>query len=333
MWMPSLPPSTPSEVAVPFREEYCTLFDSNFLPQGLALYRSLERWAGPFRLWILCMDTAVERQLAALGLPHAVLIPLRDIETPELLAVKPGRTRGEYCWTLTPFLFPAVFSRDPAIGRATYLDADLLFFGPPGLLLGELDSAGKDVLITDHAYDPEYDQSALSGRFCVQFLTIRNNDAGLSVQHWWSQRCLEWCHNRYEDGKFGDQKYLDEWPARFGDSVHILSRTGLTLAPWNVKGLDRPGSTPVLYHFHSFRIVAPGLARLYEGYRVPAPGMRFYDAYLESLREASAELMKAGIAMACLPEPPRPFMSLRRMKRNLTGAAKYVKLGFSGPNP
>jgi len=307
-------------------EEYCTLFDSNFLPQGLALYHSLLKWAGPFRLWILCMDERVERQLASLSLQHVALISLRELETAELLAVKPGRTRGEYCWTLTSFMYPAVFHRDPSITRVTYLDADLFFFAPPALLLEELDRSGKDVLITDHAYAPEYDQSALSGRFCVQFLTISNNPKGLAVQRWWSERCLEWCFSRYEDGKFGDQKYLDEWPTRFADSVHILMRTDRTLGPWNVKDLAKPGNDPVLYHFHSFRLIAPNEARLFEGYKVPRHGMWFYRAYLEELKRISDLLKGAGIPVGILPEKKKPFMYLRKLRQQWKGTSRYAKI-------
>ena len=78
-------------------EHFCTLFDSNFLPMGMTLHQSLLTHAQPFHLWILCMDELVEQQLEMISLPHVTLIPLRDIETTELLAVKPGRSRGEYC--------------------------------------------------------------------------------------------------------------------------------------------------------------------------------------------------------------------------------------------
>ncbi len=307
-------------------EQYCTLFDANFLPQGLALHASLEKQAQPFHLWILCMDEAVELHLRKLALPDISLIPLREIETPELLAIKPGRSRGEYCWTLTPFIFPAVFSRAPGILRVTYLDADLFFFAPPSRLLAELDQSGKHVLITDHAFDPEYDQSAANGRFCVQFLTCNRTPEAQAVYDWWGARCLEWCFNRAEDGKFGDQKYLDSWPERFGDKVHVLRQTDKTLGPWNFRGQGKAGFLPVFYHYHSLRIVEPEKVRLYEGYRLGSGVRPLYARYIEALREAKRILASAGIPLATLPESFKNLSPYRRLRRALSGKTKYSRL-------
>ena len=84
-------------------EHYVTLFDSLFLPQGLALHRSMQRHAGQHLLWILCIDDVAYEVLQCLELPDVRLLRLDGVETAELLKVKAGRSRGEYCWTLTPF--------------------------------------------------------------------------------------------------------------------------------------------------------------------------------------------------------------------------------------
>ncbi len=76
---------------------------------------------------------------------------------------------------------------------------------------------------------------------------------------WWQERCLEWCFARYEDGKFGDQVYLDQWPTLFGDRVHVVRQVEKTLAPWNVRHFakkTRSRLEPVFYHFHALRLLA-----------------------------------------------------------------------------
>src|SRR5262249_45390286 len=128
-------------------EHYVTLFDNLFLPQGLALYRSLERHAGSFTLWVLCLDGKTEQTLRSMQLPHMELIALSDVETRELIEVKPGRSRAEYCWTLTPFSPRFVFSRKPDAVRVTYLDADVWLCRSPAPVFAEFEKSGKAVLI------------------------------------------------------------------------------------------------------------------------------------------------------------------------------------------
>jgi hypothetical protein len=79
----------------------------------------------------------------------------------------------------------------------------------------------------------------------------------------WRKQCIEWCYARYEDGKFGDQKYLDEWPLAY-DNTHTLQHEGGGIAPWNlgnyrfyidnclIKGIVRKTGSEfdlVFYHF------------------------------------------------------------------------------------
>src|SRR6266702_7623853 len=129
-------------------EHYVTLFDTSYLAAGLSLHRSLCEHAGAFRLWVLCMDTTVETCLRELDLPEVSVIPLSEVETAALVAVKSGRTAGEYCWTLTPFVPEFVMAREPSAKRVTYVDADLYFFDAPAILLDEFDASDAHVLIT-----------------------------------------------------------------------------------------------------------------------------------------------------------------------------------------
>jgi hypothetical protein len=268
-------------------EHYVTLFDSAFLPQGLALIDSLERHAGQYALWVLCVDDQARRVLNERRNPNVHTIALADVETPELLAVKAGRTRAEYCWTLTPWTPRFVFEREPTARRVTYLDADLFLLGSPQPIFDELDESGKDVLITEHAYDPEYDQSASSGRFCVQ-LIVFTRDGGESVREDWARRCLEWCFNRVEPGRFGDQKYLDDWPERFADRVHVLRRVQSFQAPWNARRFSHREA--IAWHFHGLRIEGRRI-RWYLGYEIPdAVEEEIYGPYVGLLEAKLQEL-------------------------------------------
>ena len=291
-------------------EHYVTLFDSGFLPQALALHASMQRHVRAHCLWMLCVDERAHELLERLALPNVRLMRLADHETPELLAVKPGRGRGEYCWTLAPFAPRFVMQCDPSAQRVTYLDADLWFRRHPGRLFDEFDASGAGVLITDHGYAPEHDLSAVSGQYCVQFMVF-HRERGETVRRWWQERCLEWCFARLEDGKFGDQKYLDDWPERFGPQVHVLSDQALTQSPWNMTRF--PYSQAVLYHFHGLRI-APGrridLAPIH-----PIPPVvleNIYEPYLVDLVGALRRLAALGFEAPPQTAALGPLGLLRR---------------------
>jgi len=272
-------------------EHYVTLFDSLFLPQGLALHRSMVRHAGNFTLWILCVDGTAHDVLSRLALDNVRLLSLSEVETQELRNIKPGRSKGEYCWTLTPFAPRFVFEADPTVRRVTYLDADLWFRKRPASIFEELDASGKPVLITDHAYAPEYDQSEKYGQYCVQFMTF-SRDADEIVREWWERRCIEWCFAKTEDGKFGDQKYLDDWPERFPNHVHVLQHQQWTLAPWNATRF--PYSGAIIHHFHGFRIVDDNTFLL-GNYAVPPNVFKYvYIPYLADLKAGCALLKTIG---------------------------------------
>lgn len=282
-------------------EHYVTLFDSSFLPQGLALHRSMLRHAGDFRLWIIAMDPLTGETLRALDLPNVTVLDLADVETSSLLSVKDDRTRGEYCWTLTPFSPSIVLDRDSTATRVTYIDADLWFAASPAPIFDELDASGKSVLITDHSYSPDYDQSEESGRFCVQFMPFAR-DGGQEVLAWWQDRVIEWCYARVEDGRFGDQKYLDDWPERFADAVHVLQDEAATQAPWNAQRFN-PGRARI-FHFHELRTMTPHEVRLGH-YRIPAGTIHsIYQPYLADLAEALSRLASLGITPPA-QRPPR----------------------------
>lgn len=313
-------------------EHFVTLFDNNFLPIGTCLHASLMKHGQPFHLWIVCMDELVEQNLRHLALPCVSLIPLADAEDARLLAVKPTRSRGEYCWTLTPFTPQFVFDRDPGVQRVTYLDADLFFFDAPHLLIDEFAASAKHVLITEHAYDPRYESSGRArrgGRFCVQFITFRRTAEAAKVMHWWQERCLEWCYAKVEDGKFGDQKYLDTWPELFGDEVHILRQKEKTLAPWNVLYYEKLGQgkiAPVFYHFHGLRLESPDSLLLYSGYRVGAAANDLYQVYCVCLRTILDKLTKAGIAIPYLPRRNDLLGKIITCKRRFIDGEKSVPL-------
>jgi len=230
------------------------------------------------------MDSECHRILSSLSLKNLFLLRLDQLENQELLSLKTHRTRAEYCWTLTPWSIQWVLEADPTASRVTYLDADIFLLQSPFSLFKDLDHSAKSFLITDHGYSPEYDQTAIYGRYCVQFVAVCRG-TGETILHWWRDRCLEWCSARSENGKFGDQKYFEEISSLFAQDVLALHADARFLAPWNASSFRY--SDAVLFHFHGFRIINSALYVLSESYYLPVPLRRYvyspYAAFILSL--------------------------------------------------
>jgi FkbM family methyltransferase len=280
--------------------EFCTLFDSNYLTRGIALARSLERVATDARLTAFCFDDESHAILGELALPNVTTVQLRELEAfdPELLAVKDDRTVAEYCWTATPCTLRYVLKTRPDVMEVTYLDADVRFFSSPEPVFEEMGDAS--VLIAPHRFPPHLASAVDStGVYNVQFMTFRHTPDGLTALNWWRERCLEWCYARVEDGKMGDQKYLDDWPARFS-GVHVLQHAGGGLAPWNVAqyelgdGPTVDGLPAISFHYHALRLQGDGRHMwrwaLYE--QSTEVRRRFYDPYFADLDAALADVRR-----------------------------------------
>jgi len=297
---------------------FCTHFDSAYLPQGLALLASLQRHAPGMRLWVLPLDPLCHRLLAALQHPALRLLDLEELETPELRQARAGRSWGEYCWTLTPFLPPWVLERDPEAEVVTYIDADCWLAGPVAPLLGRFEASGAACMITPHAYSRGRDRTASAGTYCVQFMPFRRGARAQAILAWWQARCLERCGGQLGEGPLGDQGYLEDWPERFGAQVFVLDRPGLTLAPWNIERFwSLLRGRPCLYHFQGFRLYRWGarmVIRASAGVPIERSAIsQLHCAYLADILAMLDGLPPGSLALRPLPTPlqdPRGLLLL-----------------------
>ncbi len=278
---------------------FCTLFDTNYLTRGLALYHSLDAHCNDFHLYIFAFNEKCYDILKDLNLSKVTLISLVEFEDEELLKVKPSRSIAEYCWTSTSSTILYVLEKYK-VDSCTYIDADMFFYSSPKPIFDEL--GDESILITEHRYSPQYNKDLKAGKYCVQFITFKNDDRGLKALHWWRERCLEWCYAKYEDGKFGDQLYLNDWTERF-EGVHVLRHLGGGLAAWNIQqydfvqgsdyitGIEKTTGNKfdvIFYHFHYLRFFKNGEIELGRRTLSQTVFNIFYKPYikhLETLKE------------------------------------------------
>jgi hypothetical protein len=268
---------------------YCTLFDSNYLTRGLAMYESLKKYSENFHLYIFAFDDKSHELLKKLNLEFVTVISLKEFEDKELLQIKEDRDAREYCWTCTPSTIKYCIE-SYNLDACTYLDADLYFFSNPAVLIEEMNE--KSVLITEHRYTAQYDQTAISGIYCVQFMTFKNDENGMKVLNWWRDSCIEWCYAKFEDGKLGDQKYLDDWTSRFR-GIHVLQNLGGGVAPWNVQQYDLLSDENfhlIFYHFHGYKILENDKVDL-GSYKLNENDINvLYKPYTKNLEKITIEL-------------------------------------------
>ncbi len=147
---------------------------------------------------------------------------------------------------------------NPEIDFITYLDADLFFFADPKPIFEEI--GDRSIAIIGHRYPPQLHHLLEFGIYNVGWLSFRRDENGLACLQRWRQQCLEWCYDRAEEGRYADQKYLDDWPESF-QSVVVLRHKGANLAPWNLanyrihRAQDRvwvDDDPLIFYHFQGF---------------------------------------------------------------------------------
>jgi hypothetical protein len=127
-----------------------------------------------------------------------------------------------------------------------------------------------------------------------------------------------------EDGKFGDQKYLDDWLVRYA-CVHECSLPGAGIAPWNVSDFDlteQPNGMYsvkscktrceydfIFYHFHRVRLFSNAI-KWGKGFLLPEKFIRsVYLPYSYALLQ-NAEYLKKINPKFALPKKRALFYRL-----------------------
>lgn len=291
---------------------FCTLFDSNYLLKGVAMLRTLKQHCPNAQVHVLCMDDQTRNILEQLALDYVTCLSLAELEDEALLALKPGRSMAEYCWTLSPCLPWYLLQQNPDIDSITYLDADLYFYSSLQPLLDEIGDAS--IIIIEHRFPPALKHLEINGRFCVEWVGFRRDEQGLACLARWREQCIEWCFHRLEEDRMGDQKYLDQWPEKY-NRLHILLHPGAGVAPWNYSqyhfghseqgGMTVDGMPLVFYHFHQFQLLSNGsFDRLSGAYTAMGPEPKaVYEAYEEALSAILGEIrvLRPGFSAGIKP--------------------------------
>lgn len=221
------------------------------MASGLTLLDSISKYDIGHQLFVLSLDDETSSSLKKRNAKNCHIIELKELEQviPDLLTAKENRSKIEYYWTLTPCILHYIIFIQKLSNSLTYLDADQIFFSNPEGIFHEIKNA--DIAIMPHRFPKHLEKLNIYGTYNVSWLSFNSSENSKSCLNWWMKSCLNWCHARVEEEKYGDQKYLDQFPVRF-KNVHIIENESCGVAPWNYEGYIFSNQI-VLFHYQSLR--------------------------------------------------------------------------------
>jgi hypothetical protein len=297
----------------------CTYFDSGYQSRGTALFSSIESGELAERA-ILLLDDFVSTK----AVPNSETWRLPAfLASHELIArIISARSRAEKMFSVGPSFLLEQMSSLAVDEWLVYVDADLFFFRPLDQYLEHF--VGSNVIIAPHSHFAwNRKRLAKYGEFNVGLVAFRNNKEGLAALKYWAESCLVWCSDVPEDGKYADQKYLENF-AKVSSGVAIDCRKGANLAPWNLGfsklSLDANDKLMVdgepVYYFHAQGITRTKSAWIlghlpYLSLASRSAKKFIYKPYLAALLKSEEENPDAQASSSRSPEgAPRPVMLL-----------------------
>jgi hypothetical protein len=258
------------------------------------MIESLRKWDSISSIHVLALDDKCRAQLERRFRGDGLLFVygLEDIDTKLITQLRQTREHREFCWTLGSVFSNWIMDREEK--DLVYLDADIYFFGNPGVILNEIDSA--DLAAIPHRFPERLRNYEINGRFNVQWVYFKASRIGRHALNQWASQCIDCCDYAPERGIIGDQKYLDEWPSLYA-TFREIEHLGAGVAPWNHELAEIKFENEqfwfgahqmIFFHFHNLRIQENGRvqmsAPMYEDIqRLPINLYRNYLAHLAVL--------------------------------------------------
>ena len=182
---------------------------------------------------MICMDDKSYKYLNDNPLNNVQIIHIKELEKkfPLLKIAKLNRNRIEYFFTCSPAVCNYVMDQFDFIDSITYLDADLYFFSDPKKVFDEIEN--NSIAIIEHRFHWTTKRQLKYGRFNVGWITFKNDIEGKKCLKQWMENCLDWCYQKVEKDRFGDQKYLNRWPSLY-KNLYVIQNKGANVAIWNI---------------------------------------------------------------------------------------------------
>jgi hypothetical protein len=279
---------------------YCTYFDKNYIDKGLALLSSIQNLeTEDYHIWVMCMDSETKLYLDTLKLNYVTVFTLNELEASDsgLSKTKILRNQFEHYAACKPALILYLLNKNKEINSIHYIDADIYFFSRPSLLNSVV--KGFSIAASQHMFKINKSSGEKKGIYNAGWIFVRNVENGLKCLKYWRKCCLTWCKDQVEEGKYADQKYIENFALIVNDFGSIKN-AGVNAAPWNIKGSKvRKVKAGILinevrlifYHFHGLTFIGPricdtGLSN-YFTYKNRNVSKFIYSPYIQKIKATS----------------------------------------------
>ena len=232
---------------------FCCLSDINYLSRFLILYESAIKFNSHTKFFVLALDSRIFKLLKEKKLENVKIVKLSVVERKYkyLKIAKKNRSLIEYYFTLSSFFIKYIRSTFNII-HCYYIDSDIIFV--------------RDFKKENHRYLNhsiviiKQNWKEKFGKFNVGLIFFNFKFKETSkILNRWSKECFDWCYDKCEEGKYADQKYLDQWPNQTRHLL-IIEPENSVMAPWDLKKdniplLARERKTFYAYHYHDLEII------------------------------------------------------------------------------
>ncbi len=287
--------------SLPVRIKFFTICAANYLPNAVALGRSVSGAHGGSRLTVFLLD-ALPKDAAGLDrleiIPADAIMPIADWHHYQCFY-----DPLELATSIKPLCFSYLLTAD--CEAAIYLDPDIVVFQPLTLALSAL-QAGHEIVLTPHILTPlpadgkKPDDRAImaSGIYNLGFAAFANTPRSRAFIGWWGRQLRTLGLADVRAGLFTDQKWIDFAPV-FSSKTHIIRDPGYNVAYWNlherrltrsdagwrVTFIDGSQSDLTFFHFSGYSATADILSKHETRFRNRPPGdtRQLLDRYSDDL--------------------------------------------------
>jgi glycosyltransferase involved in cell wall biosynthesis len=213
-----------------------TIVTRSFIPFARILLGSIRKNYPTMPLYVLLLDKIEGDCSCGEGVE---VVPVSELALPELENMLSRYSNTEMCVALKPFAVKEIFRRtNNAVEGVIYMDSDI-FVVSAMKELEDLVNAGEQIIITPHLNKPSTVRNTTDlvmlkcGVYNMGFAYFANTSSAHFILDWWGGWLKYHCYEDFNEGLFGDQKWMDLLTC-YTDDYKILRDDGYNVAYWNI---------------------------------------------------------------------------------------------------